>query len=476
MGAVESYEGASKTGKRTLEPGVNDQNSEGPVASESIFSVRSILALALPALGSLVIEPVLILIDTLMIGHLGTTPLAGLSLASTILTTVVGVFVFLAYSTTGTVARALGAGDRRLAGRSGIQAMWLAAILGLVMAAGLAFVAPSAVSWMGAQGQVHQQAVLYLRSSAPGLVGMFIILAANGVLRGWLDTKTPLRVLAAGAVGNVAVNAFLIYGLQMGIVGAGIGVSVAQTGMAVALIWAVVTRAGGSLTLRPSLAGLKESFTEGVPLFVRTLALRAAILATTATLTRIGATSLAANQVANSIWQVFQFGLDSLAIAAQSLVGIVVGKGDQALLRFGIRRLTKWGVGAATVLGVLIAATSHVWPQLFTDDQSVQRAAGLALLIIGALTPLAGWAYILDGILIGANQTRFMAFSSITMMVCYLPALAGVLLATSLPELWAFIIVCLAYNGWMTVVRIALNQYKSSQLCKRAVSVAAFDA
>lgn len=432
------------------------------------FSARSIWALALPALGSLVIEPLLILIDTFMIGHLGTMPLAGLSLASTVLTTVVGVFVFLAYSTTGAVARATGAGNQREAISAGAQALWLAGLLGVLAMILLFALASPLLSALGATGEVHQQAVWYLRSSAPGLIGMFVILSANGLLRGLLDTRTPLRVLAWGALGNVAVNVVLIYVLNWGIIGAGSGVSLAQNGMAVALVWAVVRIAHRErASLRPRLAGIGKSFGEGIPLLVRTIALRAAILMTTAAITRVGATSLAANQVANSVWQIFQFGLDSLAIAAQGLIGVAVGAKDQQAIRFGSRRLIWWGVSASIVLGLLLAVTSRWLTPWLTGDPEVQRSASLALVVIGILMPLAGWAYLLDGVLIGAGETKFMAVSSMTMVAAYTPALVAIWWWANLhqplsivQEMWVFLAICLAYNGWMSLVRVALNQFR----------------
>ena len=439
------------------------------------FSAKAILRIALPALGSLVIEPLLILIDTLMIGHLGKTPLAGLSLASTILTTVVGIFVFLAYSTTSSVARAVGAGSNRKAIEAGIQSMWLAGALGVVMVGALIAMAEPLLWLLGARNEVAHQAWLYLLSSCPGLVGMFVILSANGILRGLLDTKTPLRVLFFGALGNVAANVIFIYGLDLGIVGAGLGVSLAQSGMAIALTWTIIAKAKTlSASLKPSKTGIVGSLGQGIPLLIRTIALRTAILTTTAAITYIGVTSLAANQIANSIWQIFQFALDSLAIAAQGLIGVAVGAGNKEVIQTGSRKLIIWGVFSSLGLGILLIAGSHWLPQYFNSDPQVQASAAKALLVIGIFLPLSGWAYILDGILIGAGKTKYMAFSSVTMVLAYLPVLGGILwwslrnsessgLTTS-SELTVFIAIMLAYNGWMTLVRVVLNQYKVSHL------------
>ena len=213
---------------------------------------RQILSLAAPALGSLVAEPLFVLIDSAMVGHLGATSLAGLSLASTVLTTVVGLFVFLAYATTATTARLFGAGDRRGGLRAGIDGAWLAALLGLGAAVLLEAGAPRVVAAMGAGGDVAGAASAYLRASAPGIPGMLVVYAATGTLRGLLDTRTPFVVASAGAVLNVGLNAVLLYGVGMGIAGSGLGTAITQGIMAVALMTPVVRaarRPAGGLTV-----------------------------------------------------------------------------------------------------------------------------------------------------------------------------------------------------------------------------------
>ncbi|MBF0697141.1 MATE family efflux transporter, partial [Actinomyces bowdenii] len=290
---------------------------------------RRILSLALPALGALVAEPLFVLIDSAMVGHLGTTSLAGLSLASTILTTTVGLFVFLAYSTTATTARLFGAGRHRQGLSAGVDGVWLALLLGLGAAAVLGAGAPWIVAAMGAEGEVARAAVAYLWASAPGLPGMLVVFAATGVLRGLLDTRTPFVVACGGAVLNTALNAFLLYGLDLGIAGSGAGTATAQTLMAVALVAPVVRAAHAEgLGLRPHRAGLGGSLREGLPLLVRTLSLRAAIVATVWAATALGPASLAAHQVAFTLWSFAAFALDALAVAAQALIGTALGQYD----------------------------------------------------------------------------------------------------------------------------------------------------
>jgi putative MATE family efflux protein len=383
---------------------------------------RQILALAIPALGALVAEPLFILIDSAMVGHLGTAELAGLSLSSTLLTTAVGIFVFLAYATTAATARRVGAGDRAGGVSAGIDGMWLALVLGALSTAAFLLAAPRLVTALGAPESVVPHAVAYLRWSAPGLVGMLLVLAATGTLRGLLDTRTPFVVAVAGAVSNVGLNALFIYGLDMGVAGSGLGTATAQTAMGVVLALVVLHRARGiGVSLRPRGAGIWSAARSGTPLLVRTLTLRGAILATVAVATSLGAVSLAAHQVVNAMWGLAAFGLDALAIAAQAMVGQALGAGDVGQVRALMRRCLQWGTAAGVVIGVVFAAVGWWLAPLFTGDDDVRFAAAVGLAVAGACLPIAGWVYVLDGVLIGAGDGRYLAWAGVVTLVVYLP-------------------------------------------------------
>ncbi|MFH5821427.1 MATE family efflux transporter [Georgenia sp. AZ-5] len=416
---------------------------------------RQILALAVPALGALVAEPLFILVDTAMVGHLGTAELAGLSLSSTLLTTAVGIFIFLAYATTAATSRRLGAGDRAGGVSAGVDGMWLAVGLGAVTALAAYLAAPWIVDAMGAPDAVAPHAVAYLRASAPGLPGMLVVLAATGTLRGLLDTRTPLVVAVAGALANVALNALFIYGLGLGVAGSGLGTALAQTGMGVALGVVVVhgARALG-VGLRPHAAGIWRSALAGAPLFVRTLTLRLAILATVAVATSLGAVTLAGYQVVNVMWGLAAFALDALAIAAQALVGRGLGAGDVGHVRAVMRRCLQWGTGAGAVLGLVFAAGGWWLAPLFSADGDVRLAAAVGLAVAGACLPIAGWVYMLDGVLIGAGDGRYLARAGVATLVVYLPlawAVQRYAPAGAAGEAWLW----LAFGGAFMLARAA---------------------
>lgn len=408
---------------------------------------RRILSLAVPALGALVAEPLFVLIDSAMVGHLGATSLAGLSLASSVLTTVVGLFVFLAYATTATTARLFGAGDRRGGLRAGVDGLWLAALLGAGAALALGAAAPGVVGALGADGAVARAAVAYLRASAPGLPGMLAVFAATGTLRGLLDTRTPFVVATAGAALNVGLNALLLYGVRMGIAGSGLGTALAQSAMAAALAAPVLRSArDAGVGLAPSRTGLRASLGSGAPLLVRTVSLRAAILTTVWAATALGAVPLAAHQVVGSLWNFAAFALDALAVAAQALVGTALGQADAAGARAPsggsapvpsggagpvsveavLRRTLGWGAATGAVIGVVLAAASPWLPWLFTSEAAVASAARPALLVAASAMPLAGAVFLFDGILMGAGDGRYLAGAGLVTLVPYAPLAVAV--------------------------------------------------
>jgi len=251
---------------------------------------------------------------------------------------------------------------------------------------------------------------------------MLLVLASTGALRGLLDTRTPLVVAASGAVVNAVLNIVLVYGVGMGIAGSGLGTALTQLAMAVALTVVVVRGARGSgAHLRPAAGGIWANARAGTPLFVRTLSLRLAILLTVWVATGLGAVELAGHQIVNAVWGLAAFALDALAIAAQALIGHGLGASDVSRVRAVLRRTLQWGVGAGAALGLLVGGLSWVYVPLFTTADDV-RAAAVAALVVAAVTmPMAGWVFVLDGVLIGAGDGRFLAWAGMATLVVYVP-------------------------------------------------------
>ncbi|MFD5130676.1 MATE family efflux transporter [Streptomyces olindensis] len=400
---------------------------------------REIVALAVPAFGALVAEPLFLMADTAIVGHLGTAQLAGLGVASALLMTAVSVFVFLAYATTAAVARRVGAGDLQAAIRQGMDGIWLALFLGAVLVAVALPTASHLVDLFGASDAAAPYATTYLRISVLGIPAMLVVLAATGVLRGLQDTKTPLYVAIAGFVANGALNLGLVYGADLGIAGSAWGTVIAQCGMALAYLVVVLrgARKHGA-SLRPDAAGIRASAQAGVPLLVRTLSLRAILMIATAVAARLGDADIAAHQIILSLWSLLAFALDAIAIAGQAIIGRYLGAGDSQGAREACRRMVEWGIAVGVLLGILVVITRPVFLPLFTSDSAVKDAALPALVIVALSQPISGIVFVLDGVLMGAGDGPYLAWAMLLTLAVFTPvALLVPVWGGGLTALWA---------------------------------------
>ena len=422
---------------------MSDSPAAAVPAVKPASHAREILRLAVPAFGALIAEPLFLLADSAIVGHLGVAQLAGVGLASAVLHTAVGLMVFLAYSTTPAVARAMGDGQLAKALAAGRDGVWLALLLGSVLAAAGFLAAEPLVSLMGAGGDVRTFAVDYLRWSMPGLVAMLLIFAGTGVLRGLQDTRTPLVVATAGFTLNILLNLLLVYGLGWSVTGSAVGTSIAQWAMA-AVYLAMVQRNARrhGVSLLPHWQGIRAMTKVGSWLMLRTLSLRIAILATVLVVTGQGAVNLAAHQLAMTVFTFLAFALDALAIAAQALIGKELGASNPEKARLLTRTMIRWGAGFGVVTGVLLALAAPVTGALFTPDAGVQSVLTGALWILAAGQPIAGYVFVLDGVLIGAGDAKYLAVAGVVNLAAYLPLLfavplAGVSGGTALVWVWA---------------------------------------
>ncbi|WP_368497867.1 MATE family efflux transporter [Herbiconiux sp. A18JL235] len=412
---------------------------------------RDILRLAVPALGALVAEPLFLLTDTALVGHLGEVPLAGLGVASAVLQTVVGLTIFLAYATTPAVARRLGAGDRPGAVKAGIDGMWLALGVGVVLALAGWPLARPVVDLFGSTPAVGDAAVTYLTVSLLGIPGMLVVIAATGLLRGLQDTRTPLVVAVAGFAANAGLNALLIYGLGWGIAGSAAGTVLAQWAMAtVYVVIAVRAARRDRVALRPGRDGVGGAALSGGWLLLRTASLRVAILAAVTVAAGLGVTELAAFQIAMTIFTTLAFILDALAIAGQALIGHGLGAAEVDRVHLVTRRLVRWGVLTGVGLGALTAALAPFAGPVFSPLPEVHSAVTAALLTMAVGIPLAGFVFVLDGVLIGAGDARYLAWTGLVNLAVFAPMVAALVVVH--PEgtaglVWLWLAFGLGYIG-----------------------------
>ncbi|MFF4789356.1 MATE family efflux transporter [Streptomyces sp. NPDC001276] len=400
---------------------------------------REIVTLAVPAFGALVAEPLFVMADSAIVGHLGTAQLAGLGIASALLTTAVSIFVFLAYATTAAVARRVGAGDIRAAIRQGMDGIWLALLLGASVIAVVLPTAPALVDLFGASHTAAPYATTYLRISSLGIPAMLVVLAATGVLRGLQDTRTPLYVAVAGFVANAALNVGLVYGAGLGIAGSAWGTVIAQCGMALVYLYVVVRGARRHhASLRPDRAGIRASAQAGAPLLVRTLSLRAILMIATAVAARLGDADIAAHQIVLSLWSLLAFALDAIAIAGQAIIGRYLGANDPEGAREACRRMVQWGIAVGFALGLLVILSRPLFLSLFTSDALVKDTALAALLLVAFSQPICGVVFVLDGVLMGAGDGPYLAGAMLVTLAVFTPvALLVPVLGGGLTALWA---------------------------------------
>jgi putative MATE family efflux protein len=419
---------------------------------------RQIAGLALPALGVLAAEPLYLLFDTAVVGRLGALSLSGLAIGALILGLVGSDLTFLSYGTTARAARRFGAGDRAGAVAEGVQATWLAlACGGLIVVAVQAAAVPavSAVAGTGSGGgDIAAAALPWVRIAIVGAPAILVSLAGNGWLRGVQDTVRPLRYVVAGFGLSALLCPLLVYGWlglpRLALAGSAVANLVGQWLAALLFLRALVAQ---RVSLRLDGAALRAQLVMGRDLMVRTLAFQACFVSAAAVAARFGAAALGAHQVVLQVWEFLALVLDSLAIAAQALVGAALGARDAAQARSVAVRVTVASAVAAGVLAAALAAGAAVLPRLFTDDHSVLAAIGVPWWFLVAQLPFAGVVFALDGVLLGAGDAKFMRNATmISALAGFLPLTwLSLIFRWGLAGIWAglttFIVLRLAFVG-----------------------------
>jgi putative MATE family efflux protein len=417
---------------------------------------REIFMLALPALGALAAEPLYVLIDTAIVGHLGTRQLASLAIAAAVMSSAFAIFNFLTYGTTARVARLHGAGLEDDAARVGSQALWLGLFVGLVLLVLIVALAGPAVTIMGGDGEVGDGAVLYLRIAALGAPAFMLAAAGQGYLRGMSDLRTPLVILVVAHAVNAVLEVLFVYGFGWGLAGSAWGTVIAQVGMGLAFVQ-VQRRAGWA---RPSFAEMRPLMRVGSEIAVRTTALLASFLVASAVLARVSAAALGAHQIAFQLWVGLALVLDALAIAAQVMVGRMLGAHDAAGARAAAWRVIGWSVVAGAIFGAILIALGDLVPRAFTDDPAVVDQAMKIWPLFAAMMPANGAVFALDGILIGASDTRFLMWGMLVSAAVYVPiALMALAFDWGIVGVWCGLLGLIAMRLATTGARFAGSRW-----------------
>jgi putative MATE family efflux protein len=422
---------------------------------------REIFRLAVPALGALVAEPVYVLADTAIIGHLGTPQLSGFAVATGIVLTGYSLFIFLAYGTTASVARLMGAGHEREAAHQAIQGIWLAALSGTVLGLALLASARPLIALFTDDPVIRTHALLYLRISLPGLPALLITLAGVGYLRGQQDTRRPLWVALGTALFNLVFESILIYGLDFGLGASAVSTTTAQwLAAACYLRWISQSVGGYGVGWRPERAAIAKLARVGGHLLVRTASLRGATVTATAVAGHLGPIDLAAHQIISNLWMLTSLILDAVAIAGQSIVARHLGAGRADAARRSAVRMINWSIAVGVVLALLVIVTSPLAPRVFSDDQSVRDLTMFLFLYLALLQPVSGLVFALDGILIGAGDQRFLAVAMAIAFAVFIPfAIAVDVTNAGIGWLWATLLLFMGARGWGLWRRFGTNRW-----------------
>lgn len=416
---------------------------------------RRIAALAFPALGVLAAEPIYLLFDLAVVGRLGALSLAGLAIGALVMGVLSAQLTFLSYGTTARAARFYGAGDRTAAVGEGVQATWLALAIGTTIVVAVQVTAVPLVSALAAGGEIAETALPWVRIASLAVPAILVAAAGNGWMRGVQDTVRPLRYVVFGFAVSAVLCPLLVYGWlgapMMGLEGSAVANLVGQWLAAILFCRALIVERV-PLRLQPSV--LRAQVVMGRDLVLRTVAFQACFVSAGAVAARFGAAAVAAHQVVLQLWNFLALVLDSLAIAAQSLVGAALGAGHLSHAKSVAWRVTVFSTVAAGLLALVFAVGSSVLPGVFTDDRTVLDEIGVPWWFLVGQLPVAGVVFALDGVLLGAGDAKFMRNATLTSaLVGFLPLIwLSLAFGWGLLGIWAglstFMVLRLVFVGW----------------------------
>jgi MATE family, multidrug efflux pump len=384
-------------------PADDDTDVTGP--SDRV-TVRRMLALSTSAFLVLAAEPLYLLVDTAVVGHLGARALGALAIGTTLMGLLAIVGTFVEYGTTSRAARWFGNGQRDRAVDEGVQASYLAVVIGLaVVVAGQLFAGPLVHLLAGSSAGLRGPAEEWFRVAVCGMPMVLLVLAGNGWMRGVQLTRAPVVIVVVANALSAAASPLLVYTFHLGLVGSAWANLGAQV-VAATLFVRALRRAASSAAPHPAV--MRAQLVIGRDLIVRAAAFQVAFLVAAGVAARMGSAQIAAHQIGLQLWLFTALLLDSFAIAAQSLVGAALGASDAVTARRLTAQVARWGLGAGSVFAVVYAAGWWVIPRLFSSSPAVWHQAHVLWPWFVVMLPAAGVVFALDGVIIGAGDVAFL--------------------------------------------------------------------
>ena len=386
-------------------------------------SARKVFGLALPALGVLAAMPLYLLLDTAVVGRLGAEQLAALGAAAAVQSVVTTQLTFLSYGTTARSSRLFGSGKKDEAVAEGVQATYVALIVGFALACVMWLFGGQIALWMTGNPETAELTAAWLHVAALAIPITLVEMAGNGWLRGIQDTKKPLYFTLAGLIpGAIAVPIFVQF---WGLVGSAWANVLGMGIIAVLFLLELKKQHTGSWRLRPSV--IKRQLVLGRDLIIRSASLQVAFLSAAAVAARFGTAPLAAHQVMLQIWNFLTLVLDSLAIAAQTLIGAALGAKSVDTARAAGQKIISYSVVFSGGLAAVFALGAAFIPRIFTNDEAVLEAMRIPWWIMIAMIFAGGVLFAIDGVLLGAGDAAFLRTITVgSVIVGFLP---GILIA-----------------------------------------------
>lgn len=405
---------------------------------------RALLGLALPVLPVLAAEPIYLLVDGVVVGRVGSTELAALGIGSLLLTLLGTQMNFLSYGTTARSARWFGAGHTDRAVGEGLQASYLAAGVGALVLVVLFPLLGPITRALSSDPVVAAEARRWVLVAGWGIPLILLTAAGNGWLRGVQRTREPLLFVVGGIAVSALLCVLLVPGIgpfpAMGLHGSAVANVVGQSCTALGMLATLVAQVRRhALPARPVPSVIAVQLRLGANLIVRTAAFQVTFFVAAKTAGAAGNATLGAHHLGAQLWNLITLVLDSVAIAAQALVGAALGAGSPERARRLAGLTVRWSLGIGAVLAVLIALAHAPIVAALTSEPDVAERFRIAVFAAAVLCLPASVVFGLDGVLLGAADAAFLRrLTVVTALCCYLPVLLAThLLGWGLAGIWA---------------------------------------
>ncbi|MGW8813202.1 MATE family efflux transporter [Gordonia terrae] len=435
-----------------------------------------IATLTVSALAVLIAPPLYLLLDLAVVGRLGGEQLAALGVGTLVLSIVSTQLTFLSYGTTARSARRFGSGDRPGAVVEGVQASWIAVAVGILIVAVAYPCAPVVMRLLVGTSSpesaaVAQDAAGWLRIAMFGVPLILLSMAGNGWMRGVQDTRRPVVYVVVGLSLAAVLVVGLVHGIgpfpRLGLDGSAVANVIGQgvTGMLFAVrVVREARRVPGSRAFAPDSSIIRAQLVMARDLVVRSLSFQICFVSAAAVAARFGVAQVAAHQLVLQLWEFMALFLDSLAIAAQALVGAALGAGRLGAADSVARRVTAVSVVAATAMGALFAAGATLIPRIFTSDAAVLDAVGVPWWFFVGMLPIAGVVFALDGVLLGSGDAAFLRTATLTgALVGFLPLIwLSLVFDWGLAGVWSGLVVFMLVRLATVVWRIRSGRWRQA--------------